>query len=387
MMSGGGSAAKRLVGLIASVCCATAMAVPAGLAWATPARGKWTMGSTPADDKAALTAVSCASRTTCVTVGTVNAGFGGRPIVYRWDGSRWASLPLPAGAKGGVFAAIACPSTSYCVAVGGNSRVHAQAWSWNGRSWSDQPTYYPTSAFSVLSGIECVATTSCEAVGVTVSRTDADLPLAEHWNGTLWADQPSVGVPDGGLSGVSCGSSTNCEAVGYTDIPNRAEATLAMRLNGSTWVVEDSPTLPGKGDGYELTAVSCYSNGCTAVGYSQSGLLISEAWRGGKWLPGSPVGAGSPPGSKDAEWNAIQCRSASSCTAAGAWDDGTRPFLTLVDVWNGKLWTKRETPSPSAYGDELVGLSCISRGWLCTAVGDAQASSSERQSDSLVIRN
>ena len=215
---------------------------------------------------------------------------------------------------------------------GGNSRVHAEAWSWNGRKWSDQPTYYPRVGFSLLSGIECESATSCEAVGVRVGQSDVDHPLAEHWDGRVWTNQPATGILNGWLNAISCESNSNCEAVGYTYLGDESEATLAMRMRGSRWFAQASPRLPRKGGGYGLTAVSCYVSGCTAVGYSQSGLLLAEAWNGERWRLKSAIGAGSPRGSEDAEWNAVQCESATNCTAAGAWDNGTRNFLTLIDT-------------------------------------------------------
>lgn len=371
-----------------AVCLMGLVAVPTGTASAAPAgAAPWTVQQTPANDGVGLTSVSCASGSSCVAVGATAPTNDDKPVVYGWNGSRWASIPAPADAAGSDLAAVACPSPSHCLAVGGNPNDEAQAWSWNGTKWSADPTYNPGSSVAILSAIECAGVASCEAVGVRISATDTFYPLAEHWNGKTWANQPVTGVSNGWLNSVSCGPAGKCEAVGYTDLAGNVEATLAVGLSGKTWVAQAAPALPKKGDGYELTGVSCFSNGCTAVGYSESGLLLAEALNGTKWALQSAVGAGAPAGSADAEWNGVQCLSASSCTAVGAWDNGTRPFLTLVDTWNGTVWAASKTPSPSVHGNELFGLSCASTGSPCRAVGGSQTSSSGQRSNSLAIGN
>ncbi len=390
-MNGFGSLVK-VSALVTAIVSASMLGTPAAPVSAAPvsaavaAAPTWTLVPTPRDDNAVLNAVSCASSAACLAVGMTAPNRGGSPVVYRKQDGRWVPVTVPADARGSYLAGIACPSATYCIAVGGNGQGVAQAWSWHGSRWSDQATYNsPSAPSAVLSAIECAATTSCEAVGVRFSPAYVPYPLAEHWNGRLWADQPVTGTSSGWLNGVSCESRTNCEAVGYSDLRSGLQATLAVGLSGSRWIAQATPGLPKEGDGYDLTSVSCYVHGCTTVGYSQSGMVLAETWSGRRWTLEAPVGAGEPSGSSDAEWNAIQCRSAASCTAVGAWDNGTRPFLTLVDTWNGQMWAMSKSPSPSPQGNELIGLSCAGSGSACTAVGGSQTASTKLHNASLAM--
>jgi hypothetical protein len=374
--------------VLAAIAWGTLLPAPAGSASAAvPQPRSWVLQTTPSNDNVVLDAVSCASAAVCLAVGTTTPpDRDGSPVVYRRHDGRWIPLPVPPDARGSDLAGIACPSAIYCIAVGGNPRGVAQAWSWDGSRWSEQPTYNsPSTRAAVLSGVECVATTSCEAVGVWFSPAYVAYPLVEHWNGRLWAEQPIFGASSGWLNSVSCESPALCEAVGYSNLRNGLQATLAVGLSRSRWTTQTTPGLWEEGDGYDLASVSCYPGGCTAVGYSQSGITLAETWSGRKWVLQTPVGGGEPSGTMDAEWNAIQCRSASSCTAVGAWDNGARPFLTLVDTWNGRMWATSRSPSPSPHGDELFGLSCAGTGSVCTAVGGSQTVSSRHHNASLAM--
>ncbi len=67
--------------------------------------------------------------------------------------------------------------------------------------------------------------------------------------------------------------------------------------------------------------------------------------------------------------NAVHCNSASSCTAVGAAVD-FEFSATDVFTWNGTKWQKATSPTPAGNNGGLWGLSCVSSGSLCTAVGD-----------------
>ena len=355
----------------------------------------WRLQPTPANHGAALDAVSCVSSQHCLAVG------GGH--VRGWSGSTWSVLQIPRGAA--ALNGVACLSTTDCIVVGQATSGLAQAWSWNGHRWKDQPTYNPGSTDNVLSGIRCAGSTSCEAVGTHGTQNGATYPLAEFWNGATWEDQSTRGAPAGALASVACESTSNCQAVGQTS----SQVTLAMGWNGSTWVTETTPRLhplygsPSELNEYAFTGVSCYSGGCTAVGWhfycdcspeASGDVTLAEAWNGTKWEVQSHQGSGepsSPAPATDAFWQAVHCTDASSCTAVGAWtdDNEAQPMFTLADTWNGTSWAVNKTPSPGSSGansfpgDLLNGLSCTSG--TCTAVGYQSSDSSS--GNSLAMRN
>ncbi len=99
--------------------------------------------------------------------------------------------------------------------------------------------------------------------------------------------------------------------------------------------------------------ISCYGSGSIAVGYSEGTFaLLAETWTGSKWaLMQDPASSG-----ESSLWG-VHCQNASSCTVVG--DLGS----SLVDTWNGQVWTMNVTPATGT----LYGVSCTSA--YCTAVG------------------
>ena len=90
----------------------------------------------------ALAAVSCASSTACMAVGTID---GGTPFSESWNGTKWKieSMPVPKTIEpGGEFTGVSCPSESACVAVGSDSGA-TLAETWNGRGWHIRTTPDP----------------------------------------------------------------------------------------------------------------------------------------------------------------------------------------------------------------------------------------------------
>lgn len=363
--------------LIAVVSVCLAVVAPEQALAGTPRPRSWAVQPTPLNDAVTLTAVSCKTGKFCVAVGTFEFGSNGaeRPAAYSWDGIKWSALPVPADAS--ALQGIACVSVGLCIAVGDNSESSAQAWSWKDGGWIDEPTY--SQPGGDLSAVRCATATSCEAVGQHGNAL-VTYPMAEYWNGSTWTDQSIPASVTGSLHAVACQSIRHCEGVGTN---NLADAVLAMSLSQSSWSVQTTPRLPAQGEGYELTGVSCYVSGCTAVGNSEAGTTVAEAWTGRTWTLVSPVGTGDPSGSNSA-WNGIHCLGASYCMAVGGSASGEgNGFRTMVDTWNGTTWMVNKTPNPSLYGDQLFAISCTR---VCTAVG-YQGVANIQESNSLVLRS
>ena len=228
-----------------------------------------------------LSGVSCVSASACTAVGSYY-NRAGRLLTFaeRWDGTDWAIQPTPnpPSAEFGSASGVSCGSASACTAVGddllyGAGRRVTFAERWDGARWAIQPTPNLPGSDSGLFGVSCVSAHACTAVG---HKGGADhVPLVERWNGTRWAIQatPTPDVHSGNeLRGVSCPSATACTAVG--DYNGAAHSmTLAERWDGTRWAIQPTPT-PDVHFGNELYGVSCPSvTACTAVG---PGLI--ESW-------------------------------------------------------------------------------------------------------------
>jgi hypothetical protein len=258
-----------------------------GSAWtvhnpAEPARTK----------QATLTGISCVSATRCMAVGWFARDASRRiPFSERLAGSTWTfqTAPAPSGATVSQLNAVSCASATSCVAVGtetypANAMV---AEGWNGRTWTLQSTPGPSgsggSSTIDLQAVSCTATTACIATGFYYSG-GTGFTLADSWNGTSWTLQNTpnpAGADDSNLGGVSCPSAGMCIAVGSASNP-RKTSDLAEIWDGSAWSL-DSPRSPA---GYvisSLNSVWCPSTVyCMAAGdwsSSPSGNFVPLAAR------------------------------------------------------------------------------------------------------------
>ncbi len=140
---------------------------------------------------------------------------------------------------------MSCVSTRFCMAVGsveqpGQGVTLAEVY--DGVGWNVVPTPdVPGATDNELLGVSCSSQTACTAVGFSQSQGGAQT-LAERWNGTGWAIQPTPLVMRSGLAAVSCASATACTAVGGSgSFPNAAGSALAERWNGTALVDRADP--------------------------------------------------------------------------------------------------------------------------------------------------
>jgi hypothetical protein len=295
----------------------------------------------------------------------------------------------------GYLSAVSCASPTDCIAVGGTGDLDAGppyvdgtlAEKWNGRKWTLQVTPDPAGALeSELTAITCTSPTSCEAVGDSGDGSTTGSMLAEFWDGSTWAIQPTppdpVGIPSVLLYGVSCISPASCLAVGATYSAYTGDAdsvNLAEAWNGATWTTLTGPALPGPGDGPGLSAVSCTPTGCMVVGgyYPGGGdvtATTSYEWDGTTFTsePDAPNG----PGAQISTISAVSCITLTDCEGVGGYASGAGspcPCQALAEVWDGSSWTIQATGAPPSGDGYLDGVSCLSA-TSCTASGGSQVS-------------
>jgi hypothetical protein len=337
--------------------------------------GTWTVQSTPNPAGAAASAlngVSCSSGSACTAVGQFVTGSGAqRTLAERWNGRDWRIQPTPnpAGSPSSRLFAVACPAAGTCTAVGtANSKVLVERW--GGARWRIQPVPVPPGAqFSELNGVTCTAAASCVAVGDYVNSSGADVTLAERWNGSKWAIQPTPN-PSGAqsftfLSGVSCTARDACEASGGSDA-----GAFAERWNGTRWSLQAIPA-PAGAQFALLFGVSCAISSCEAVGgyAGSSGAFVplSARWNGTAW---HAQPAPNPARASTNYLNGVSCPAASDCTAAGQGNGDGTPFA-LGERWRDGRWRLQAVPSPvGAAENQLNGIACPAPG-RCMAVGTA----------------
>jgi hypothetical protein len=83
---------------------------------------QWIMQPLPAGNAAKLAAVSCTSGTACMAVGNWSGPptYGQLPLAERWDGQSWIveSPVMRPGAISVVLTGVSCVSSTDCIAVG-----------------------------------------------------------------------------------------------------------------------------------------------------------------------------------------------------------------------------------------------------------------------------
>jgi len=311
---------------------------------------KWTLGKSAEPAGAVVTdlfGASCPSSKVCFAAGDVGIGASGQAgdantFAEERQGSSWAVMttPDPTGAEYSRLTAIACTSTSTCVATGYSestpgSPPSAFAEQLTNTTWSLLAVPEPVGATSyTLAGIACPAPTSCEAVGSFIDASGLSETLDEQWSGTTWTISKTPNVKKTAadeLLGVACSAPGVCLAVGVNNLSDGDEATLAEKLSSGSWSIVASPKVAGAFYSV-LTGVACSSKSdCSASGYSVGGSgdsTLLEQWNGHQWVFAT---GGVVPGDYATGLNGVACSSAASCIAVGSGPDGFGQDDALVE--------------------------------------------------------
>jgi hypothetical protein len=271
---------------------------------------------------------------------------------------------------------ISCVGTSFCMAVGWtfegeDESVQISTWStlaeiWNGSSWSVIPTPATTGGSAQLFSVACSTPTSCEAVGYD---SGVQLAIGELWDGHQWHLQATPD-PDGvntatSLNGIACTSATSCLGVGYlvTFSPVFSDLPLVEQWNGMVWTIQPSaPTGSGS-----FAAVACSSqDACTAVGERDGDF--AERWNGVSWVVQTMPGLGNVVPSLAA----VSCPTASFCMAVGNNFTNTNQQDTWVAkslTWNGATWSVSTPLQPAGATDTTFNAVSCTSPTACTALG------------------
>jgi hypothetical protein len=116
--------------------------------------------------------------------------------------------------------------------------------------WTVQPLATQSSwVRSDLSGVSCVATNDCYAVGFSEQSNGGASALIEKWNGSswfIWNSGGPAGSSNSVLNGVSCPyGGTFCMAVGEYDNGGRAQPLVYTWGGSGGFVRQTAPVGPG----------------------------------------------------------------------------------------------------------------------------------------------
>jgi hypothetical protein len=178
--------------------------------------------------------------------------------------------------------------------------------------------------------------------------------LIEHWNGTDWSLVPSPNTNKrlNVLNSVDTISPSNTWAVGYATSGGLDQTTLVLNWDGTAWSIIPSPS-PGTFGLNTLYAVAANSaNDVWAVGsftnIGEFAQTLALHWDGTSWqlIPSANV-----PGSNN-ELYGVVALGPNDVWAVGYWGNAASAFSTLIEHWNGSVWTIVSSPNPS--GDNFL---------------------------------
>ncbi len=187
-----------------------------------------------------LHSVSCPSSSFCMAVGLYydTAVSAWLPLTESWSGGSWTqrTAAKPTGSTNSYFYGVSCTSSTVCTAVGDwivnahSVSEYTLAERWNGSAWVMQTTPNPESGALDMADVSCTTSNACTAVGSFWAASSVERPMAMAWDGTGWAMQflpLSAGDQRAHPSGVSCVVSRGCEAVGFHKTAAEQFLTLA----------------------------------------------------------------------------------------------------------------------------------------------------------------
>ena len=274
-----------------------------------------------------------------------------RPVIERWNGTRWSisASPLPPG--GGELRDVDAISASTAWAVGftGSSNgYNTLIERWNGTNWRIVPSP-SVSAQNYLLGVKTLSASDVWAVGShNVPGSLAFSTLTMHWNGSTWSVVPSSDTAnfENHLNAIDGTASDDLWAVGHTQNGEYSvKQPLILHWNGSAWSIVPSPTaLDGTLDG----VVALASDDVWAVGskFSQSvfwHVPFAVHWDGQRW---STVDVPNPT-SQGGRLFGVAALSPTKVYAVGQAPN----IPSLVMRWNGSSWTTETTPTTGTVWD------------------------------------
>ncbi|MFD6151892.1 hypothetical protein [Streptomyces sp. NPDC060243] len=178
-----------------------------------------------------------------------------RALARHWDGARWREVPLPTepARRSAYPLALAAGRGGEVWAVGvtAEDRVAAPrplAYRWDGERWASVPPAGPEGE-ALLSGLAADGAGGLWAVGVAYGEQGEGRPLAEQWDGAAWRSVPAPHTAGRGeaLDGVTALAPDDVWAVGASSPPDgTGTRPLVLHWDGAAWTREEVPDVAGQ---------------------------------------------------------------------------------------------------------------------------------------------
>lgn len=236
-------------------------------------------------------------------------------------------------------------------------------------TWRIVSSKNPGTAQNSLSAVSATSSTDAWAVGRFANDqfgTGAK-SLIEHWNGFAWSVVKSPASPLSGsiLNGITAISPTDAWAVGNAfsnnnfNSNNSKEQTLIEHWNGTSWAIVESPDPANEAQLFAITALSATDIWVVGGYGNHLGKTFIEHWNGTAWR----VVQGPNPGSVVNYLTGLATISTNDIWAIGVSFNARSASEmqgTLIEHWNGKIWTVIQNPNPGTNGNTLSAIAAVS---------------------------
>ena len=307
----------------------------------TPAGGWGAVISDPSN--MAIDSISCVSATFCMGAGLIfdQSTISDAPAISEWNGNKWLTPYIfgsyEAEGTPNNFSGVSCVSTTFCLAVGtitliGGSETADIVYIWNGSTWSSNT---PSPSLESLTSVSCASSTFCLMTGSTTYNGSSNYNY--RWTGSTTGSGSYSDFT--GTTGISCilGSSA-CWEIGYN---SNTGSHGIVELNGTSWgsVTSGGPDM----------SISCVSiANCWAVGYNGSNGWYVAGWNGSTW--GNNIVL--PNQSYVEDTAVISCMSTTLCLAS-SYRAGNNPAGWVLNAVLSLTWAAPANTS-DADGNPLV---------------------------------
>lgn len=308
-----------------------------------------------------------------LVIGAAPFGAAAHPATARVCGSGWTAEAQPANAGTAGLYGVAATSSTDAWGVGHrfdltDQTTHPLIEHEDGSSWTVVPSAEDaTMDQSLLFGVDALSTTNAWAVGYGFGANNVARTLIEHWDGSAWTivPSPNAGHPTNGqLSGVVAVAPDDVWAVGGYEQGGPAR-TLIEHWDGAAWTIVPSPN-----KGPFPNALS----GVTAVG-------PDDVWAVGTWYPTSFDDRTLTLHWDGTAWHRVQSPNAGPAKAANdlvsvaavaaddVWAVGFRGVHTLTMHWDGTAWSVVKSPTPGGNAN-LAGVVALATDDVWAVGGD-----------------
>ncbi len=243
-----------------------------------------------------LNAISAISAASVWAVGQDS----GSPQINHWNGGSWSQSALPSGPcsvfeNSCVLTGVSGDSDSDVIAVGNGVLNSNSAAGWvsvplafrfNGSDW--QPMTVPAAiSSSAMQHVQAFSPTDAWAVG-TASNGSSTVAAAVQWNGSAWSQVSTPVSTTAGLAinAMSGSSGSDIWVVGLTQTGgyhNRQFTSVSMHYNGSAWTQVAVPDNSGLVDVATVSPAGAWA-------LARDGSVLN--WNGSAWTVSTTLGLG-----------------------------------------------------------------------------------------------